>query len=129
MLKPFIEIRPTAGLGIGLRSKFSVLLVRNNDESIQVEAYKYPWFGKTKQRCNIFLLHISGPNQKKKKDPMKKLESRCEKYGEPVCENHSKLVCKNHLSKLFHLSQCFSSSKLLSTNHSLPLSKIFSRFC
>ena len=71
MVKPFIEIRPTVGLGIGLRSKFSVILVRNVDESIQVEAYKYPWFGKTKQRCNIFLLHISGPNQKKKKDPMK----------------------------------------------------------
>ena len=71
MVKPFIEIRPTVGLGIGLRSKISVILPRNVDESIQAEAYEYPRFGKTKQRCNTFLFHISGPNQKKRKDPMK----------------------------------------------------------
>ena len=95
MVKPFIEIRPTVGLGTGLRSKTSVILVRNVDESIEAEAYEYPRFGETKQRCNIFLFHVSGPNQKNKKDPMKKLKSRCQNCGKSVRENYSKLVCGN----------------------------------
>lgn len=128
MVKPFIEIRPTVGLGIGLRSKISVILPRNVDESIQAEAYEYPRFGNG-ATVKYFLIPYFWTESKEKEGPYEKLESRCQKYGEPVCENHSKLVCKNHLSRLFHLSQCFSSGKLLSTNRSLLLSKIFSRFC
>ena len=97
LVKPFIEIRPTVGLGIGLCSKISVGRGRNVDESVEAEAYEYHQFGETKQ-WHIFLFHISGQNQKGKKDPMKKLKSRCQKCGKPVCDNHSNLVCEKHLS-------------------------------
>ena len=94
VVKAFIGIRPTVCLGIGLHSKISVIVGRNADESVEAEAYEYPWFGEK----NICLFHISGQNQKKKKDPMKKLKSRCLKCGKPLCENHSKLLCEKHLS-------------------------------
>ena len=98
LVKPFIEIRPAVGLRIGLRSKISVILGRNVDGSVEAEAYEYPRFGETNQRCNICLFHISGQNQKEKKYPMKKLKSGCQKCGKPVCNDYSKLVCKKHLS-------------------------------
>ena len=98
LVKPFIEIRPTVGLRIGLRSKISAILGGNLNESVEAEAYEYSCFGKTKQWYNISLFHISGQNQKKKKDSMKKLKSRCQKYGKPVCDDHLKLVCEKHLS-------------------------------
>ena len=63
LVKQFIEIKPIAGLGIGLRSKIYVILGRNVDESIEDEVYIYPWFGVTKQRCNTCLFHISGQNK------------------------------------------------------------------
>ena len=98
LVKPFYEIRPNVGLRIGLRSNIFVILGRNVDESVEAEAHEYPWFGKTSNGVIFALIHISGQNQKEKKDPMKNLKSRCQKCGETVCENHSKLVCEEHLS-------------------------------
>ena len=62
LLKPFFETRPPVGLGIGLRSKISVILGRNVDETVEAKAYEHPRFGDTKQRFNICLFHISQQN-------------------------------------------------------------------
>lgn len=97
LVKPFFETRPPLGLGIGQRSKMSVILGRNVDEIIEAEVYEHPRFGETKQRYNICLFHISGQNQKKKKDPMEKLRSRCQKCGKPMYDDCSKLACEKHL--------------------------------
>ena len=97
LIKPFFETRPPVGLGIGLRSKISVILGRNFDEIIEAEAYEHPRFGETKQRCNVCLFHISGQNQKKKKDLMEKLRSRCQKCGKLMYDDCSKLACEKHL--------------------------------
>ena len=67
LIKPFNEIRPTVGLGIALRR-------RNNDESVEAEAYEYPRFGETKQQCNICLFHISRQKSKEKERPLEKVE-------------------------------------------------------
>ena len=48
LVKAFIEIKPTDGLGIGLHSKISVIVVRTADESVEAEAYEYPLFGEKK---------------------------------------------------------------------------------
>ena len=53
LVKPFIEIRPSVGLGISLCSKLSVNLGKNVNESVEAEAYEYPRSGETKQRYNI----------------------------------------------------------------------------
>lgn len=58
LVKPFIVIRPNAGLHIGLRSNISVILGRNVDESVEAEAYEYPWFGKTSNDVIFALTHI-----------------------------------------------------------------------
>ena len=39
LVKPFIEVRPIDGLGIGLHSKTSVILGRTVDESVEAKAY------------------------------------------------------------------------------------------
>ena len=62
LVKQFIDVRPTVCLGIGLRSKISVILGININENVEAEAYEYPRFGETKQRCNICLFYISGQN-------------------------------------------------------------------
>ena len=76
LIKPFIEIRSTIDLEIGLSSKIYVILRRNVDGSLETEVYEYPRFGETRQRSNICLFPISGQNQKKKTGPRKTLKSR-----------------------------------------------------
>ena len=96
LVKPFLAERPTVGLGIGLQNKISIMLRRNADETIE-DNVEYPRYGERKQRCDICLFNISGVEQNKKKDTLKKLKSCCQKCGSPVCEKHSKLVCQKHL--------------------------------
>ena len=95
LVKPFIAERPTVGLGIGLRNKISIMLGRNADETVEAnDNVEYPQYGKIKQQCNICLFNISGVEQKRKKDTLKKLKSCCQKCDIPVCEE---LVCQKHL--------------------------------
>ena len=67
LVKPFTEVKPAVRLQIGLRSKVFVIIGRNNNESVEAEAYEYPRFGETKQQCNICLFHIQDKIKRKRR--------------------------------------------------------------
>lgn len=86
LVRPQIEARPSVGFHSSLLSKMSFILSKEV-EPTPTNTDMLPRHGQTKKRCEI-----SEPCQKKKKDKLQKLKSRCQKCGTTVCEQHSKLI-------------------------------------
>ena len=96
LVRPFMAVRPTVGLGQALKNKIALFVQKNSDEPAPRPADGYSQNSEGKQRCSICISEISGPDHKKRKDNLKMLKSCCKECGNPVCEKHSKLICHNH---------------------------------
>ena len=79
LVRPFMAVRPTVGLGQALKNKIAIFVQKNSDEPAPRPADGYSRYSKKKQRCSICISEISGPDIKKRKDNLKKL----------ICHNHS----------------------------------------
>ena len=103
LVKPQIMARPTNGLSTNTLSKMSVIVgkefvaTKTNAVEEAQDGCDFPRYGETRQRCDICLFNITGPQYKANKSSLGKTKSRCQKCGKPVCENHSKIICRKHL--------------------------------